>query len=113
MNLLEHCAIPRAQCGLCTLTSLRCNQIDHCLRLGQIHLSIQKGPAGKLPRPGLPHSLGKEGLQFDRDLELLPFPLQSFGDIEVLSRVTPPGESLLSVRYVVTDDYVIAMACTG
>lgn len=57
--------------------------------------------------------LGKEGLQFDRDLELLPFPLQSFGDIEVLSRVTPPGESLLSVRYVVTDDYVIAMACTG
>ncbi len=53
--------------------------------------------------------LGKEGLQFDRDLEIQPFSLRSFDDIEIRERVTPEA-SLLSVRYVVTKDYVIAMA---
>ena len=42
---------------------LRVDEIRHRLRLGQIQLAVEEGPPGELPRPGLPHPLGKQGLQ--------------------------------------------------
>ncbi|CUO49160.1 Uncharacterised protein [Flavonifractor plautii] len=45
---------------------LRLEEIRHRLRLGQIQFSVEEGPLGELPRPGLPDALGKQGLQRHR-----------------------------------------------
>ena len=42
---------------------LRVDEVGHRLGLGQVQLAVEEGPAGKLTRSGLAHTLGKEGLQ--------------------------------------------------
>ena len=42
---------------------LRVDQVHHGLGLGQIHLAVEEGPAGKLPGQSLAGAGGKEGLQ--------------------------------------------------
>ena len=42
---------------------LRVNEVGHRLGLGQVQPAVEEGPAGKLTRSGLAHTLGKESLQ--------------------------------------------------
>ncbi len=63
INLSPHCPTQLTGCAAGCSGCFRIDQINDRLRLGQIHLSVQKGPAGKLPRLCLPNANGEQGLQ--------------------------------------------------
>lgn len=50
--------------------------------------------------------LGKEGVEFSRDLQVQPFPFDLIGSLKVRELVTPEAK-LYSVRYIVANDYVL------
>ncbi len=46
---------------------LRLNEVDDRLGLGQVQFSVEEGPLGELPGPGLPGAGSEEGVQDQRE----------------------------------------------
>ena len=63
VNLLPHRTGELSHSVLGSGDRLSIDQIDHRFRLGQIHLAIQKGAAGKFPCLGLSGASGEQGFQ--------------------------------------------------
>ncbi len=56
--------------------------------------------------------LGMDGVEFKRDLQVQPFPFDSLGNLEVRELFTPGG-SLIGVRYIVANDYILTTTVCG